>query len=66
MTGTLRSTRHASATAAVPVCQLRYPQTRADMPNNGKSSTIVLPLSLDLVRLQMEAFPSKRDSGKTD
>jgi len=46
--------------------QLRYLQTLADMSNNGKSSTIVFPLPLDLIRPLMEAFPSKGDSGKTD
>lgn len=45
--------------------QLRYLQTLADMSNNGKSSTIVFPLPLDLIRPLMEAFPSKRDSGTT-
>lgn len=39
--------------------QLRYLQTLADMSNNGKSSTIVFPLPLDLIRPLMEAFPSK-------
>ena len=45
--------------------QLRYLQTLADMSNNGKSSTIVFPLPLDLIRPLMEAFPPKstpRDS----
>ena len=46
--------------------QLRYLQTLADMSNNGKSSTIVFPLPLDLIRPLMEAFPSKRDSGTKD
>jgi hypothetical protein len=36
------------------------------MSNNGKSSTIVFPLPLDLIKPLMEAFPSMRDSGKTD
>ncbi|CAM5541649.1 slipin family protein [Rhodanobacter lindaniclasticus] len=45
--------------------QLRYLQTLADMANGGKSSTIVFPLPLDLIKPLMEAFPSKQDSGKT-
>jgi regulator of protease activity HflC (stomatin/prohibitin superfamily) len=43
--------------------QLRYLQTLADMSNNGKSSTIVFPLPLDLIRPLMEAFPSKSTPG---
>jgi regulator of protease activity HflC (stomatin/prohibitin superfamily) len=43
--------------------QLRYLQTLADMSNNGKSSTIVFPLPLDLIRPLIEAFPSKPDGG---
>lgn len=39
--------------------QLRYLQTLADMSNNGKSSTIVFPLPLDLIKPLMDAFPSK-------
>ncbi|MEO7067318.1 MAG: slipin family protein [Rhodanobacter sp.] len=39
--------------------QLRYLQTMADLGNNGKSSTIVFPLPLDLIRPLMEAFPPK-------
>lgn len=39
--------------------QLRYLQTLADMAQNGKSSTIVFPLPLDLIKPLMEAFPSK-------
>ena len=39
--------------------QLRYLQTMADLGNNGKSSTIVFPLPLDLIRPLMEAFPAK-------
>jgi len=46
--------------------QLRYLQTLADMSQSGKSSTIVFPLPLDLIRPLMEAFPSKRDSGTRD
>ena len=45
--------------------QLRYLQTLADMSNNGKSSTIVFPLPLDLIKPLLDAFPSKstpRDS----
>jgi hypothetical protein len=37
---------------------LRYLQTMADMSHNGKSSTIVFPLPLDLIRPLMEAFPA--------
>jgi regulator of protease activity HflC (stomatin/prohibitin superfamily) len=37
--------------------QLRYLQTLADMSSNGKSSTIVFPLPLDLIRPLMEALP---------
>ncbi len=43
--------------------QLRYLQTLADMSNNGKSSTIVFPLPLDLIRPLMEAFPAKPAGG---
>ena len=39
--------------------QLRYLQTLADMSNNGKSSTIVFPLPLDLIKPLLDAFPSK-------
>jgi regulator of protease activity HflC (stomatin/prohibitin superfamily) len=46
--------------------QLRYLQTLADMSQTGKSSTIVFPLPLDLIRPLMEAFPSKRDSDTKD
>ncbi|MGB5851990.1 MAG: slipin family protein [Rhodanobacter sp.] len=45
--------------------QLRYLQTLADMSSGGKSSTVVFPLPLDLIRPLMEAFPSKQDSGTT-
>jgi regulator of protease activity HflC (stomatin/prohibitin superfamily) len=45
--------------------QLRYLQTLADMASGGKSSTVVFPLPLDLIRPLIEAFPSKRDSGTT-
>jgi regulator of protease activity HflC (stomatin/prohibitin superfamily) len=45
--------------------QLRYLQTLADMASGGKSSTVVFPLPLDLIRPLMEAFPPKRDSGTT-
>ena len=40
--------------------QLRYLQTLADMSSGGKSSTVVFPLPLDLIRPLMEAFPSKQ------
>ncbi|MEW9623500.1 slipin family protein [Rhodanobacter geophilus] len=36
--------------------QLRYLQTMADMSNNGKASTIVFPLPLELVRPLLEAL----------
>jgi regulator of protease activity HflC (stomatin/prohibitin superfamily) len=39
--------------------QLRYLQTMADMANNGKSSTIVFPLPLDLIKPLMDAFAPK-------
>jgi regulator of protease activity HflC (stomatin/prohibitin superfamily) len=39
--------------------QLRYLQTLADMSSNGKSSTIVFPLPLDLITPLMEALPQK-------
>ena len=39
--------------------QLRYLQTLADMSSNGKSSTIVFPLPLDLIRPLMDAIAPK-------
>src|ERR1700722_1423125 len=39
--------------------QLRYLQAMADMSSNGKSSVIVFPLPLDLIKPLMDAFPSK-------
>jgi regulator of protease activity HflC (stomatin/prohibitin superfamily) len=39
--------------------QLRYLQTLADMSSNGKSSTIVFPLPLDLIKPLMEAITPK-------
>jgi regulator of protease activity HflC (stomatin/prohibitin superfamily) len=39
--------------------QLRYLQTMADMSNSGKSSTIVFPLPLDLVKPLVDAFTPK-------
>ena len=39
--------------------QLRYLQTMADMASNGKSSTIVFPLPLDLIRPLMSAIGPK-------
>jgi regulator of protease activity HflC (stomatin/prohibitin superfamily) len=39
--------------------QLRYLQTLADMSSNGKSSTIVFPLPLDLIKPLMDALPPK-------
>src|SRR5882724_4122211 len=41
--------------------QLRYLQTLADMSSNGKSSTIVFPLPLDLVKPLLTGFPSAAD-----
>lgn len=38
--------------------QLRYLQTLADMASNGKSSTIVFPLPLDLIRPLMDKRPT--------
>ncbi|NNM62739.1 MAG: slipin family protein [Steroidobacteraceae bacterium] len=38
--------------------QLRYLQTLADMSSNGKSSTIVFPLPLDLIRPMLSAQPA--------
>lgn len=46
--------------------QLRYLQTMSDMSNNGKSSTIMFPLPLDLIKPLMDVFSPKQDSGKTD
>ncbi|MET0331716.1 MAG: slipin family protein [Dyella sp.] len=42
--------------------QLRYLQTLADMSASGKSSTIVFPLPLDLIRPLLEALPNRRDN----
>ncbi|TAL82995.1 MAG: slipin family protein [Rhodanobacter sp.] len=39
--------------------QLRYLQTLADMSSNGKSSTIVFPLPLDLITPLMDMLPRK-------
>jgi len=39
--------------------QLRYLQTMADLGNNGKSSTIVFPLPLDLIQPLLAALPAK-------
>ena len=39
--------------------QLRYLQTLGDMATNGKSSTIVFPLPLDLIRPLMDLMPAK-------
>ena len=36
--------------------QLRYLQTLVDMSNNGKSSTIVFPLPMDLIKPIMDAI----------
>jgi regulator of protease activity HflC (stomatin/prohibitin superfamily) len=38
--------------------QLRYLQTMADLGNNGKSSTIVFPLPLDLIKPLLSALPA--------
>ena len=43
--------------------QLRYLQTMADMANNGKSSTIVFPLPLDLIRPLMERVSAESGFG---
>jgi len=51
--------------------QLRYLQTMADMASNGKSSTIVFPLPMDLIKPLMDAItpnriePSERDGNTT-
>lgn len=45
--------------------QLRYLQTLADMSSNGKSSTIVFPLPLDLVRPLLDALPQKSESPRS-
>lgn len=37
--------------------QLRYLQTLADMSSNGKASTIVFPLPLDLIKPLMDVLP---------
>ena len=39
--------------------QLRYLQTLADMSANGKTSTIVFPLPLDLIKPLMDAITPK-------
>jgi regulator of protease activity HflC (stomatin/prohibitin superfamily) len=39
--------------------QLRYLQTMSDMASNGKASTIVFPLPLDLIKPLMDAFAPK-------
>ena len=39
--------------------QLRYLQTLADMSNNGKSSTVVFPLPLELIKPLLETLPAK-------
>jgi regulator of protease activity HflC (stomatin/prohibitin superfamily) len=41
--------------------QLRYLQTLADMSSNGKSSTIVFPLPLDLIKPLMDAIAPKTE-----
>jgi regulator of protease activity HflC (stomatin/prohibitin superfamily) len=46
--------------------QLRYLQTLADMSANGKSSTIVFPLPLDLIKPLMEALPQKLGGTRPD
>ncbi|HEY9513976.1 MAG TPA: slipin family protein [Rhodanobacter sp.] len=43
--------------------QLRYLQTMADLGNNGKSSTIVFPLPLDLIQPLLAALPAKSVHG---
>jgi regulator of protease activity HflC (stomatin/prohibitin superfamily) len=39
--------------------QLRYLQTMSDMASNGKASTIVFPMPLDLIKPLMDAFAPK-------
>jgi regulator of protease activity HflC (stomatin/prohibitin superfamily) len=39
--------------------QLRYLQTLVDMSNNGKSSTVVFPLPLELIKPLLEVLPAK-------
>ena len=46
--------------------QLRYLQTMADLGNNGKSSTIVFPLPLDLIQPLLAAFPGKAAPAKLE
>ena len=46
--------------------QLRYLQTMADLGNNGKSSTIVFPLPLDLIQPLLAAFPGKAGPAQLD
>jgi regulator of protease activity HflC (stomatin/prohibitin superfamily) len=41
--------------------QLRYLQTLGDMSSNGKSSTIVFPLPLDLIKPLMDAITPKSE-----
>lgn len=41
--------------------QLRYLQTLVDMSNNGKSSTIVFPLPMDLIKPLMDAIAPKQE-----
>jgi regulator of protease activity HflC (stomatin/prohibitin superfamily) len=41
--------------------QLRYLQTLADMSSNGKSSTIVFPLPLDLIKPLLDAATAKSE-----
>lgn len=45
--------------------QLRYLQTLVDMSNNGKSSTIVFPLPMDLIKPLMDAIAPKSDQTGT-
>ncbi|MGN2253098.1 slipin family protein [Frateuria sp. GZRe12] len=53
--------RDAAATLAQQpqALQLRYLQTLADMSTSGKSSTVVFPLPLDLVRPLLDASPAR-------
>jgi len=45
--------------------QLRYLQTMADLGNNGKSSTIVFPLPLDLIQPLLAALPAKLSASRS-
>ena len=42
--------------------QLRYLQTMADMANNGKASTIVFPLPMDMIKPIMDVISANRSA----